>query len=76
MRVDEASVGGPHDTLELPELAKEARVAVVDLFSVFLELGVLVALNVPDAVGESAALGAGDFLLFETPVRQLDLVGE
>jgi hypothetical protein len=76
VRVDEASVGGPHDALEFPEFAEEARVAVVDLLSVFLELRVLVALDVPDAVGESATLGASDFLLFETPVRQLDLVGK
>ena len=76
VRVNKTSVGGPHNTLELPELAEEARVAVIDLLSVFLELGVLVALNVPDTVGESAALGASNFLLFETPVRQLDLVRE
>ena len=76
VRVDKTSVGSPHDALQLPELAKEARVAVVDLLGVFLELRVLVALDVPDTVGKSAALGASDFLLFETPVRQLDLVRE
>ena len=31
MRFDEASVGGPHDLLKLPELGEEARKLVVDL---------------------------------------------
>lgn len=74
--LDEAGVGGPHDSLQLPELAKEARIAVVDLFSVFLELRVIVGLNVPDAVWEGASFSASDFLLLETPFRKFDLVGE
>lgn len=76
VRLDQAGVCGPHDLLEFPELTEEARVAVVDLFGVGLQLRVLVALNIPHAVGKSCSLGAGDFLLFETPVWELDLVGE
>lgn len=76
MRFDESSVGGPHDFLELPELAEEARVAVVDLLCVFLKLGMFVALDVPDAVGQSAALCASHFLLLKAPVGKLDLVRE
>lgn len=76
MRLDKTSIGGPHDLLELPELAEETRVAVVDLFGIFLELRVVVALDVPDTVGESTTLGASDFLLLKAPVRKLDLVRE
>ncbi|THW59526.1 hypothetical protein D6D20_06439 [Aureobasidium pullulans] len=70
------SVGGPHDLLELPEFAEEARVAVVDLLCILLELRVFVALNVPDTVGLSASLCASYLLLFEAPVGKLDLVRE
>jgi hypothetical protein len=76
VRVNETGVGSPHDLLQLPELAEETGVTVVDLFGIFLERRMLVALNVPDAVGKSAALCAGDFLLLEAPVRKLDFVRE
>jgi len=73
---DKTGVGSPHDLLQFPELAKEARVAVVDLFSRLAQFRVDVGFNIPDAVGEGTALSAGDFLLLETPVRKFDLVGE
>lgn len=76
MRFDKSSVGRPHDLLQLPELAKKTRIAVVDLFGSLSKLRVDVGLDIPDTVGESAALGAGDFLLLETPVGKFDLVGE
>ena len=57
MRLNKASVRGPHDFLELPEFAEEPRVAVVDLFGVLLELRVAVALDVPNAVWESTTFG-------------------
>lgn len=76
MRLGETGVGSPHDLLQLPELAQEARAAVVDLFDVVAELGVLIVLDVPDRVGKSTATGASDLLLFRSPVGKLDLVGE
>jgi hypothetical protein len=51
-------------------------VAVVHLLGIFLESRMLVALNVPDAVGESTLLCTGDFLLLETPVGEFDFVRE
>ena len=36
----------------------------------------LVLLNVPDTVWKSPTLGTGDFLLLETPLRELNLVRE
>jgi hypothetical protein len=74
--VDETSVGGPHDLLQLPELAKETGVAVVHLLGIFLESRMLVALNVPDAVGESTLLCTRDFLLIKAPVGEFDFVRE
>lgn len=76
MRLDETSVCCPHDLLELPELAEETWVAVVDLFRILVKLRMDVALDVPDTVWQSATLGASDLLLFETPVGQFDLVRE
>lgn len=74
--VGEAGVGLPHDLLQLPELSKEARAAVVDLFDVVTELRVLVVLDVPETVGERAAAGTSHLLLLRGPVRELHLVGE
>lgn len=76
MRFDQTGVGCPHDTLKLPELAEETRVAVVDLFGVLLELRMFVLLNIPEAVGDGAAFCASNLLLLETPVGELDLVRE
>lgn len=76
VRFDETGVGSPHDPLQLPELAKEAWVAVIDLLGVFTKFRVNVGFNIPDAVGEGTAFGTGDFLLLETPVWKLDLVRE
>lgn len=76
VRLDQASVGSPHDLLELPELAKEARTDVVGLLCVGSKRRVLVILNIPETVGQSTALGAGDFLLLRGPVGQLHLVRE
>lgn len=76
MGLDEAGIGLPHDLLKLPELAKEAGVAIVDLFSVGSELGVVVRLDIPKTVGKGTALGAGNFLLFRGPIRKFNLMGE
>lgn len=74
--VGQASVGGPHDLVEFPELAKEARLTVVDLLNAVHKLRVLVVLDIPQAVGKGAATSTGDLLLLGSPVRELDLVGE
>lgn len=77
VRVKEASVGGPHDLLELPELAEETWVLVVDLLDIRILHGwVVVLLDVPDTVWKSSLLGASNFLLLRSPLRELDLVGE
>lgn len=76
VRVSQASVGLPHDLVQLPELAEETRVSVVDLFGILPELGMLVVLDVPQAVGHATLAGAGNFLLLRGPIRKLDLVGE
>lgn len=77
VRVEETSVGGPHDLLELPELAKETWVLVVDLLNVRILHGwVIVLLDVPDGVWKSSLLGASNLLLLGSPLRKLDLVGE
>jgi hypothetical protein len=76
MRFDKASVGLPHDLLELPELAEKPRVGVVDLLGIIAKGGMLIRLDVPKAVGKGTALGTCDFLLFRSPFRELDLVRE
>jgi hypothetical protein len=76
MGVSEASVGPPHDLVKLPELAKEARSSVVDLLNIALQLGVSVALDVPQAVGESTAASASHLLLLGSPIGELNLVRE
>ena len=73
---DEPGVGRPHDFLQFPEFAEEAGVAVVDFFFRAGHLGVRVGFHVPDAVGEGAAPGAGDFLLLEAPVGEFEFVAE
>lgn len=74
--VGQTSVCLPHDLVKLDKLANETGLAVVDLFGIVAKLGVLVMLNVPETVGKTTALGAGDFLLLRGPVGELDLVGE
>ena len=74
MRFDQASIRFPHDALELPELAEETGLFVVDLFRIGTELRMLVVLDIPNAVGQSTTLGACDFLLLRSPIRKLDLV--
>lgn len=76
MRLNESSIGLPHDGLDLQELPKEARVVVIDLLRFFTEQRVLVVLDIPQAVGKGATTSAGNFLLLRGPVRQLDLVRE
>lgn len=76
MRFNETGVGAPHNFVQLPEFPKETRVAVVDVFSVLAKLGVLVLLDVPNAVREGSALCASDLLLLETPLWKLNLVGK
>jgi hypothetical protein len=62
--------------VKLPKLAKEPRLAVVDLFGIFSKLGMFVVLNVPKTVRQTTAAGTSDFLLLRSPVRKLDLVRE
>ena len=76
MRLNKASIGEPHDFLELPELAKEPGLCIVDFLSILTELWMLVLLNVPNGVGQCGTISACHFLLLETPIRQLDLVGK
>lgn len=76
MRFDEASVRGPHHLLKLPELAQKTGILVIDLLRVLAKFRMLVLLYVPDAVRKSSLFCASNFLLVETPVRQLDLVRE
>ena len=76
VRLNKAGVGGPHDLLELPELAEETRMLVVDLLSALSQRRVLVAFNVPDTVWQCTALGTSDFLLLKSPIWKLDLVRE
>ena len=70
----ETGVGFPHDLLQLPELAKEAGVAVVDALRCLIHFRMNVALNVPDTVGQSTSTSACNFLLLEPPFWELDLV--
>ena len=76
VRLHEPGIGRPHDFLQFPEFAEEAGVLVVDFLLLAAHHGMRVAFDVPDGVGEGAAAGAGDFLLLEAPVRQLDFVAE
>lgn len=76
VRFDETGIGAPHDLIQFPELAKEARITVVDPLNIIAELGVFILFDVPNTVGERSALRAGDFLLFVTPFGKLDLVGK
>lgn len=76
VRVSQASVGLPHDLVQLPELAEETRVSVIDLFGILSELRVLVVLDIPQAVGHATLAGACNFLLLRRPIGKLDLVGE
>ena len=72
----EPGIGRPHHSLQLPEFAEEARVAVIHFLRRVLQLGVDIALDVPDRIRQCPAAGAGHFLLFKPPVRQFDFVGE
>lgn len=76
MGVRETSISPPHYLVELDELAKETGPVVVDFLGILAEQGVLVALNIPERVGESATTGTGDFLLLRGPLGKLDLVRE
>lgn len=76
MRLCKTSVGLPHDLLELPELAEESRVAVVDTLGCLIHLGVDVAFNVPDAVWQSTSTRTCNLLLLKAPLWELDLVRE
>lgn len=76
MRFCEAGVGPPHNLLELPELAEETRVAVVDTLSTFIHLRMNIALNVPNTVGKSTSTGTCDLLLLKTPLGKFSLVRE
>src|ERR1700733_8142261 len=76
MRFYKPGIGAPHDLLKLPELTKEAWVAVVYFLGIRAERWVLVLFNIPDTVRKSAATGASDFLLFVGPIRKLYLVRE
>lgn len=76
MRLNKAGIRLPHDLLKLPELAEEARVAIVDLLGVSSKLRMVVELDIPKTVGKGAALGACDFLLLRGPSRKFNLVGE
>ena len=74
--LDEPGIRRPHDLLQFPEFAEEARVAVVDFLFAAGHLWMGVGFHIPDAVWEGPAAGAGDFLLFEAPVGELDFVAE
>ena len=77
VRVEETSVGGPHDFLELPELAEKTWVLVVYLLNIcVLHSWMIVLLDVPDTVWKSSLLGTSDLLLLRSPLGKLDLVGE
>jgi hypothetical protein len=76
VRLNEPSIGVPHDLLQLPELPKEARVLVVDLLGRLTELWMLVLFDIPNAVRQGSSFGAGDFLLLRCPFRKLNLVRE
>ncbi len=47
MRLNKSSVCKPHDLLQLPELAKEAGLPIIDLFGIWANLWVLVGFDVP-----------------------------
>lgn len=64
VRLHESGVRLPHDLLKLPELAKEARVVIIDLLGRLAQERVLVILNVPQAIRKSTTTSAGNFLLF------------
>ncbi len=77
MRVQESSIRSPHHLLQLPELAQEAGLIIVDLLDIWTnELCVLVLLNVPDRVWTGTLLGTSNFLLLRCPFWEFDLVGE
>lgn len=76
VRFGQASIRCPHDSVKLEELAQETRVTVVDLFGGIAELRMLVVLNVPQAVGHTAATSTSDLLLLRGPLRELDFVRE
>ena len=77
MRFSKAGVCLPHDFLQLPELAEESGVTVIDLLDLSIHhQGMNISLDIPDAVGQGTLLGAGNLLLLKTPVRKLDLVRE
>ena len=76
MCFSEASVGFPHDLLQLPKFAKETRVAVVDALVSILGQRMHVTFDVPNAVGKSTPSSTCDLLLLETPLGKLDLVRE
>lgn len=63
VRLDQTGVGLPHDSVKLDKLAQEARVAVVDPLGGFVQLRVLVGLNVPQAVWQGSTTRACDLLL-------------
>lgn len=74
MRLDQASVRGPHHPLEFPEFAQETRVPVIDLLRIFWKCIVGICLDVPYAVGQCCASCTSNFLLVIPPFGKFDLV--
>ena len=62
--------------MQFPELAKEAGITIIHLWSTFAELRMRIALDVPNAVWQGTATSTRDLLLLEAPFRKLHLVGE
>jgi hypothetical protein len=76
VRFNKTSICVPHNLLQLPELAKETRISVIDLLGILSKLWVLVLFNIPDTVRKGSALGASNFLLLRRPIWKLDFVRE
>lgn len=76
MALNETSVRLPHDLVQFPELGEETGELVVNLLNVGAEQGMIVLLNVPQAVVQDTLLSASNFLLIETPLGKLDLMRE
>ena len=74
MRLNKASVGKPHDFLELPEFAEETGLCIVDFLGILTKLWMLVLFNIPDGVWLCCTVGARHLLLLEAPLRQLDFM--
>lgn len=69
--LSQASIGGPHHLLKLPEFAQEAGVSVIDLLCVFGQHGMRVRLDVPKTVGQATTSRTSHFLLTPAPFRKL-----